>query len=182
MAVASVLDGGHLPYRHNIRRMLASDPILEHCVARMTDFFGNDTPWQRRLWGLSSSLMLREVLEAAEFRHQGHFSDTALQDLCRTVARKIGGDPGAGAGELRGEICRCLTGNGLSAPHVERQVAHLAERARTGYLPRLADHIRRGNVVEPEWLAQAIAAHLLDLGFSSEHLHRWLLHLSLIHI
>jgi hypothetical protein len=161
-------------YRQDIRIVLASDPTLEHCVARMTDFFGSDTPWQRRLWGVGSSLVLQEVLEAAEFRHRGHFSELTLQDLCRTATKQIGPDPGIGAGELRGEICRCLAGNSLSGPHIQRQLAHLTQRAVRGYLSRLADQLDQGTMLEPEWLARSIASHLLDLGFSSEHLHRWL--------
>lgn len=154
--------------------MLVPDATLEYCAARMSDFFGRRTPWQRRLWGVGSSLILQEVLEASEFRHQGHFTDETLKDLCRAAARQIGRDPGVGAGELRGDLCRSLTDGGLPDRHLERRLEHLAERSRQGYFQRLAGHIRGSSTIDAEWLARALASHLLDMGFSADHLHRWL--------
>ena len=46
--------------------MLLANIDDEHVVARLLDFFGSGTAWQRRLWDIGTVLALEEALEAGQ--------------------------------------------------------------------------------------------------------------------
>ena len=90
------------------------------------------------------------------------------------VAQKIvGTDPGAGTAKAKRLLQRALKPtlrfDGLDY-HVVRQQE---SRSRTAYLARWANALRDPSPPRAESAARAIASHLLDLGYSSDFLHRW---------
>jgi hypothetical protein len=50
---------------------LVNDPYPQHILARLGDFFGETTPWQRRLWDTGTVLALRELAEATDWCSKG---------------------------------------------------------------------------------------------------------------
>src|SRR5579863_5494872 len=149
-----------------------ADQRAATCAGRLFDFFATDTPWQRRLWSIGSILQLREVLEAAAFRRNGHFSDDTVAQLCKSAVRQIGPDSAIGSDELRDEIRKCLSNGALKDEHGERRLTHLTERAADGYLKRLAEAADAD--MDPDLAATLLASHLLDQAYSATSLHRWL--------
>ena len=90
------------------------------------------------------------------------------------VAHKIvGTDPGAGNDEEKRLLQRALKSalrlDGLNYHVVKQQES----RSRTGYLARWANALRAPRPPHAERTARAIASHLLDIGYSSDFLHRW---------
>ncbi len=153
--------------------MLAQDPYLEVVVARLYEFFGRDTAWPRRLWCLGSILALDEVVEAAGFCQRGQFLPGAVRPLFVATAHQVLADEGLGSGEFRNELRQHLIGSAFENAQETRQLEHLVRRARLGYLDRLAATARGPEPPSAEALARAVGAHLLDAGFSGDHLYRW---------
>lgn len=58
--------------------MLRSEPFEQLVAARLLDFFGAETPWQRRLWDVGTCLTLHEIVEAADAVVAGALSIEAL--------------------------------------------------------------------------------------------------------
>ena len=152
------------------------DPVNEsdvHTGARVLDFFDSRSPWNRRLWNVGLSLTLREVLEAAEAVSAGVLSPSSLNFLANVAQKIAGTDPGAGTDDekclLRHALKPKLRLRGLDYQVVLQQ----EERARTTYLARWANALRGPASPGPERTARAIASHLLDMGHSSDFLHRW---------
>jgi hypothetical protein len=155
--------------------MLAVNPYDEHVAACLLDFFGDKTPWQRRLWTIGSVLGLREVLEGSEAFHNRVLSESSLKNLCHTVEETIGQDPGIGGGEAK----RLLQGSLRSQAPFEGESYRLLRQflatAEEKYLFRW-EQMLRGRLdarPRPERAARCIATHLLDGGFSGTFLHRW---------
>ena len=152
------------------------DPVNEsdvHAGTRLLDFFDSRSPWNRRLWNVGLSLTLREVLEAAEAVSAGVLSPTSLNSLANVAQKIAGTDPGAGTDEekclLRHALKPKLRLRGLDYQVLLQQ----EERARTTYLARWANALRGPSPPGAERTARAIASHLLDMGHSSDSLHRW---------
>lgn len=143
-------------------------------AARLLDFFSNSTPWHRGLWNPGLSLALREMLEASEALHNSVLHERALQTLGSSIRRLSGRDPGAGDKHelqtLQSLLQKTVVYDGLEY-HALRT---LADRVESKYLKRWAEALR-GSKERPkvERTARSVAAHLLDLGFSSNFLHRW---------
>lgn len=90
-----------------------------------------------------------------------------------SATREVDRDPGVGP--LRDELVRCLSALKVSTPAKVSSVTrddlkHLTRRVGSDYL-------MNWQAAEPqpiEFVARAIAGHLLDAGFSADHLHRWI--------
>lgn len=61
--------------------MLSAEPLDQLVAARLLDFFGAETPWQRRLWDVGTCLTLREIIEAADAVVERALSTEALDWL-----------------------------------------------------------------------------------------------------
>jgi hypothetical protein len=149
------------------------DPFAKLVVARFLDFFGSKTQWQRRLWGSGIVLTLREVLEASQAVRAGILHAETLGDLTNFAGTVAGRDPGVGTAEnkhaLQNALKKTMVPEGVESSAVKLIVSDLENH----YLDRWKDAIVAGKHPGPERTARAIAAHLLDSGYSSVHLHKW---------
>lgn len=144
-------------------------------LARLGEFFGHRTPWHRRLWNVGSNLALHEVIEYADGCLSGATRSTeGLRYVIGTIKRQVDRDPGIAP--LACEIAACLNELDVSAPSKipvasRDELEQLARRLARDYLDNWCT-----STIDPpvEFTARALASHLLDLGYSPDHLHRWI--------
>ena len=118
-------------------------------------------------------LSLREILEAVEAARAGVLSEESVKGLGNTCARVAGLDPGAGGEQASRSLQQALT-NKLRFDGLDfHAVSQIAENIESHYLERWAAALRRPDPPKVERTARSIAAHLLDLGFGANYLHRW---------
>lgn len=141
-------------------------------AARLFDFLHRRTPWHRRLWGVGTVLGLHEVVEYSRVRRQANLPPDGLKYVAATMQREIIQDPGSTP--FVDEIVEILNSGDRIGPNEEYRLEHLAQRVDDGYLERCAAAIESVEPPPVERTSRAIAAHLLDRGFSSDHLYRWL--------
>ena len=143
-------------------------------LARLGEFFGHRTSWHRRLWNVGSNLALHEVIEYADGCLSGTTRSTeGLRYVIGTVKRQVDRDPGIAP--LACEIASCLNALSVSSPSKipvasRDELEQLARRLAKDY----PDNWCTANDPPVEFAARALASHLLDLGFSPDHLHRWI--------
>lgn len=143
-------------------------------VSRLGDFFAHRRPWHRRLWNIGTHLALREVLEYADAcLSEAVHSTEGLKFVVAAAQREAGRDPGVAP--LAAEIDSCLSRLSVSSrsqiPVAARdELAHLIRRVEIEYLDNWCVTTNNPSV---EFSARAFASHLLDLGFSPDHLYRW---------
>ena len=142
--------------------------------ARLLDFFATATPWHRALWNPGLCLTLRELLEASEAVHNDVLHKGALKALGSTCLRLSGQDPGAG-GDPELKTLQGLLRQTVSYDGLEYHALHtLTEQIQSSYLIRWAKVFRQlSDRPKVERTARSAASHMLDLGFSSDYLHRW---------
>ena len=144
-----------------------------HVGARLLDFFDSSSLWNRKLWNIGLILTLFEVDEALEGYRGGVLSEQALRYLLAHAQKAAGIDPGAGSPEER----KLLQGAMSSKPplgELDHDLIVQQEAAiRPVYLARWAEVLRQEARPRPERTARSIASHLLDIGYSSDYLHRW---------
>ncbi|MBX7123258.1 MAG: hypothetical protein K1X42_14105 [Opitutaceae bacterium] len=143
-------------------------------AARLLDFFDPNTPWHRSLWNPGLVLTLYEILEASEAFRMSILSEDALNFAIETAVKLAPLDPGVGDAQrlkaLQATLRPKLRYDGLDF----LAVRHLAHEIQATYLPGWAQTASDPNTrPKPERVARSIAAHLLDLGFSADYLHRW---------
>ena len=143
--------------------------------SRLKDFFALRTTWHRRLWSIGTVLGLQEVLEYANACITDQVPNTlGLRFVVTTARREVARDPGVA--QLRSELDRVLARLDSDSPsRVERsafdELEHLTRRAEQEYCLRWKDAAKG---IPVEFTARSLAAHLLDTGFSPDHLFRWL--------
>lgn len=149
-------------------------------VARLANFFHRATPWQRDIWGIGSVLALQEVAEYADVLESGAgLSDEGLKYTAAAAKREVARDGGLGSEEVRSEIVLLLERlaeggkKKLEADDVLR-LRHWAARCDEGYLDRWGVVLSSDDPPGVEFASRTVAAHLLDLGFSGDHLFGWL--------
>ena len=117
--------------------------------------------------------MLREVLEAAEAVNAGVLSRPSLSFLANVVQKTVGTDPGAGTEEEKKVLQRALKPDVRLDSLKYHIIAQQEARLRTEYLARWAQALRDRHPPDVEQTARAVTSHLLDVGYSSDFLHRW---------
>lgn len=145
-----------------------------YVAARLDDYWGRRKPWQRRLWNLGTVATLEEVVEAAAMQREGHFQERSVATLAAAASRQLGRDPGIGPGAVRSELQRTLRDVHKDSASIRRLQLLLGERA-PSYLDEWHE-AWSGPAPFPEYefTSRSLGAHLLDCGFSPDHLHRWL--------
>lgn len=150
-------------------------------LARMKELVDNQTSWHRSLWQVGSVVAICEVAEAATATWAGSITSTeALRDVQGSSSRQVLRDAGIGPISVREKYQTAINALPLkqvaTSPADRAIVEQLAERARTDYLLRWADHLRAGELAadEVEVVARLATAHLLDEGFHKSHIHGWL--------
>lgn len=141
---------------------------------RILDFFDRGSPWQRRIWSVSPLLGLREVLEAAEMTDEGVLSKAAVQYLCTEIRDLVAKDLVVAPSKQALQVVLTYLKEPAWAGVSWRALRDIVDEVSPDYLSRWARLFsdRRTNA-NPERAARSIAAHLLDLGYSPEHLHMW---------
>ncbi|WP_133873396.1 integrase [Paractinoplanes brasiliensis] len=137
------------------------------------DFFADTSPWPRRLWDVSSALALEEAWETGDWQRQQVLSPGAVSWYLRTLERLLGPDRGLGDSRLRKELTDLLRSGLAPDSQQRRRLRQLMPLVNDGYLDRWAETVESTRPPSPERLARAIATHLLDRGWSSGRLHRW---------
>ncbi|MBI3664670.1 MAG: hypothetical protein HY236_00335 [Acidobacteria bacterium] len=148
-----------------------------YIAARVLDFFGPTTPWQRGLWCTGLVLTLKELLEASEAVRARVLHAEAFGYLAAQAVKLVGIDPGSGDKQQKKLIQKCLTKDLGFGGLDWLTVSKITEDIESHYLERWALALRDPTTRPyPEGDARSIAAHLLDAGFSSEFLRRWWLY------
>ncbi len=142
-------------------------------IARLLDYFGRRTDWQRRLWNPGTVTVVAEVLEALHFLESGHLREKTVADLARTAERRAGPDLGVGTAGVRSALTTTLK----AAPNDALgrfKLEHLLNTIKPNYLGRWSDALAdEPGRIDTELASRLLAGHLLGLGFSPESLHRW---------
>ena len=153
--------------------MATSTEAPELVLARLLDYWGRRTDWQRRLWNPSTITVLREVWEATIEWERGHLREGTVRDLAASAVRRVGPDQGVGPAELRSEIVATTRRLTHEQP-ARRELEYLIESVGPDYLVNWRDTFTTTPGALPtEQVSRVIGAHLLDLGHSPESLHRW---------
>ena len=150
----------------------------QHVAARLLEFFKPSIHWNRALWNIGTVLAIREVLEASEAHRAGILGPESLQAAISAALRLTGQDPGVpkpAKQALQQSLNKAGSKNQLRFEGLEYRIAaDLVKQLEASYLASWAQAIAAGQEgIGPERAARAIAAHLLDKGFSPGYLHRW---------
>ncbi|UBU15423.1 hypothetical protein [Nonomuraea gerenzanensis] len=140
----------------------------------MLDFSSARTPWPRRLWDVSSFLTLEELYEAGTWVDRRVLSQASVDWQRHESERLFGEDPALGTKAFRRELQGCLRTTLTTASDGRRRLRHLIDVGRSGYLERWATCAAEEDPPSPEKVARAVAAHLLDSGYSMDGLNHWL--------
>ena len=149
------------------------DPYAAHVTSRLLDYFADTTPWPRRLWDISSVLALHEAWEAGDWQRKQALSNSAVSWFLHTLERVLGPDRGLGDSQLRKELTQLLRSGLAPDSQQRRRLRQLMPLLTDGYLHRWSQATESATPPSPERLARAVATHLLDQGWSSGRLHRW---------
>ncbi|TMC49803.1 MAG: hypothetical protein E6J14_06195 [Chloroflexi bacterium] len=154
--------------------MLAQPAFEATVTARLEDFFRPGTPWNRRLWSLGLILSLDEVLEVSRAVAERVVWSKSLDLLKKAVTLAAQNDAGLGTGPHLAALRTCLkqpiAPGGFGYQHLKELAANIS----VDYLDNWAAAIQISPKPYPERVARAIAAHLLDTGYSQQYLVAWL--------
>ena len=145
-------------------------------IARLLDYFGRRTDWQRRLWNPGTVTVLHETLEAVNLLGSGHLRERTVTELVRTARRRAGPDRGLGSPAVRSALddTLCSLQKAPANPVARHQLELLLESIGANYLARWSSILAtEAGALATEEASRSVAGHLLGLGFSPEHLHRW---------
>lgn len=152
-------------------------------LARLDDFFDVNSPWQRRLWDCGLVLGLRELSAAVEWVDHRSLSPGTLKWLSKDLERLQGPDLGVGDKVLRQQLQGALRSSLKHGNAHHRMLNEVIDRVDEGYLERWAKAAANAaRPPSPERFARAVAAHLLDAGFSQRYLHAWRRKLSIVEL
>ena len=146
----------------------------QHVVTRLLDFTSSKSPWARRLWDVGTFLALEELHEAGTWVDRRVLSQAAVDWQRHELERLLGDDPALGAKGYRRELQEVLRTHLTLASDGRRKLRHLIDIARPEYLSRWEACVGDVDPPRPEKVARAVAAHLMDSGYSLEGLNRWL--------
>jgi hypothetical protein len=119
-------------------------------------------------------MRLREASEAiAGSSDEAGLSPGAIREACESARDTAKIDPGIGSAAEQARLAALLSGPRLAASVEHLQLQEIAFEADQAYLGRWADTLRAANPPGAEFVSRQLAAHLLDGGSSSTHLHRW---------
>ncbi len=153
--------------------MIGADWYATHVAVRLRDFFFTSTPWQRRLWDAGTVSALKELLEVSRWRSEHVLSDGAVRWFAHELERVVGVDTGVGDRVIKKRIVDELkTGVPYDSRHW-RTLEQLVPNVEHGYLCRWETAIDSPTPPGAERVARAVAAQLLDRGYSLAFLHAW---------
>lgn len=144
-------------------------------MARLLDYFGRRTNWQRRLWNPGTVTLLEETLEAVDLIATGHRAAT-VKELAHMAERRSGPDLGLGPPAVRSALTATLRKlqEAPASPIARHQLDQLLTDITTNYLAHWSQVLSSDpEALAPEAASRTLAGHLLGLGFSPDYLHRW---------
>lgn len=155
--------------------MFTQDGYTDLFVGRLFDFFHRRSPWQRRLWRSGLVLELREVAEYSQVHAAGATKEQGLRYASDCVLRGLGPDRGVSPQE-RDLLVTQLAPARVKQAEARARISEMANGLELTYLQswKAAVVAPEGGKPDVELASRAFASHLLDGGFSSDHLHRWL--------
>lgn len=156
-------------------------PHSQHVVARLLDFFGSSTPWNRSLWGVSTTTAFRETTEASLAVQQGVLSEGSLKALIDELEQLVGQDAGIGDSNKRRVVQGYLSSakkEGLRhGGELHAILEHLVAEIEGEYLGNWAvalDAMQPGQEKPgAERTARYLAGFMLASGQSEPYLHKW---------
>ncbi len=155
--------------------MAITDNFADAIFHRTSELVDPGVRWQRSLWNTGLVLCLKELIEASDAAQAGALSTTALKWLADYAKGRVTGDPGAGSADERKAIAKLLTHDLSSGGGNYLELRHWIEIIEDAYLPRWIEAVSdEESRPSREGSARALAAHLLDRGFSSSALTSWL--------
>jgi hypothetical protein len=147
-------------------------PVNPHdavAFGRLKEFFSPTPPWNRSLWSIGLILGLRELHEASAVLQSGTLSEPSVRRICSSLQRKIGKDPALAHTErnhLRAQMSSVPKADG-PAHHTIQQMTEILDG---GYLRRWSSVVAKPEFTV-ELFARSVASHVLDAGFSAQHIH-----------
>ena len=107
-------------------------------IARLLDYFGRRTNWQRRLWNPGTVTVLQETLEAVDLLAEGRLLQRTVTELARVARRRAGPDLGVGPPAVRSALNSTLEKlqNSPESPVARHQLDQLLASIATDYLAR----------------------------------------------
>ena len=148
------------------------NPIDAVAFGRLMEFLSPDPPWNRSLWSIGLVLGMQELCEASIMLQTGTLSEASVKRICSSLQLKMGKDPALSVAEklhLRQQIGHPPKVGG-PAHHT---VAQMANALNTDYLRRWAGIAGKGEHTV-EMFARSVASHVLDAGFSAQHVRQLL--------
>ena len=123
------------PETDNDTRDAQDAPAL--VTARLLDYFGRRTNWQRRLWNPGTVTLLQETLEVVDLIASGHRAAT-VKELARTAELRSGPDLGLGPPAVRSVLTATLSKlqEAPGSPIARHQLDQLLGGITTDYLGR----------------------------------------------
>ncbi|NHZ33095.1 integrase [Massilia rubra] len=148
------------------------NPLENLALVRLLEFLSDSSPWNRSLWGIGVVLALDELYEACAVMAQGHLSEAAVKRLISSLNKRVGLHPGFTGAEKK------LLHQQLQQVPRPESVAHYTIRQMSAlvsadYLLRWGRVVASGNLTV-EFFARSVAGHLLDAGFSGQHLRNFI--------
>jgi hypothetical protein len=113
---------------------------------------------------------MHELHEACTLLRSGTLSEGSLKRICSALQRRAGRDP-ALSNEEKNHLRQQITSVPRAETPQHHAIAQMAAWIDVDYLRRWARVVATPNFTV-ELFARSVAAHLLDHGFSPEHLHR----------
>lgn len=156
--------------------MLPASGYEHHVGSRLLDYCNPKSPWQRGLWTLGTMLGLREALEATQAKAAEVLSAGSLEHLCHVISDVAVGDPGLGSLANRKLVYNCLRQQLVPEVSEYHLLNDLHDRLHNSYLENWVAHLAGppDKRADAELTSRMIASHLLDAGFSRQHLYDWL--------
>ncbi|MGF9753761.1 hypothetical protein AAII07_01035 [Microvirga sp. 0TCS3.31] len=147
---------------------------------RLMELMDHRTPWHRGLWQVGTIDTLHEVLEYAQGAADGPASPQGLEYVCDRALVRLSSDEGLSPAlvALAEPLLRAKghKKDGLINPRHADALRELIRRGESTYLSLWAERVAAQGVErqDVEKVARAAGAHLLDQGFSADHIHGWL--------
>ncbi len=159
---------------HKVAGVAGSDNFVGSVMQRTAEFVDPGVRWQRSLWNTGLVLCLKEIIEASDAAQTGALSSRSVKWLADWASAMVANDPGAGSKAERRAIAELLKQDLSSGGARYLELQQWIDTIDSSYLSRWSATVAEEDRPSREQTARALAAHLLDLGFSSQALTAWL--------